>query len=415
MKSASFDRCLAPSRHSGDGPAIRVLVLCPGGLEHGGGIGRQMGYFLAALPQGPDTPAYRVIDTRGPWFLGGARWRIPLSALYFVAAAFRIAWAGIAGRPSLLHVNITGRGSTMRKLALTAIARMVALPYVLHIHDYDYAVDFRARREGCETGCVACSPLRRKSSSWGWRRSGRCGKRCRCRTRRSWFCRTRCPIRTPHRGRRDPCGSGEPGAPRVFGLSQRPQGRAGTLGGIGEPGAGGSALACDARWRRSCRRIPGSRCWPWPRRPGGVPRLDRSAGGRHPVRGRRYPGPALVRGRACHVDTGGAGARACRGGDAGRRSYRGDRAGAVRPVSAAGRCRRAGRGARPRGRRSGATRASARRRPPALPRPFRRAVLLGAPGEAACRAARRSRPPGLGSKPNPCHDGCDQRATPRQR
>ena len=33
------------------------------------------------------------------------------------------------------------------------------------------------------------------------------------------------------------------------------------------------------------------------------------------------------------------------------------------------------RGARPRGRRSGAARASARRRPPALPRPFRRAVL----------------------------------------
>jgi glycosyltransferase involved in cell wall biosynthesis len=122
-----------------------VLVLCPGGLEHGGGIGRQMGYFLDALPQGPDTPAYRVVDTRGPWFLGGARWRIPLSALYLAAAACRIAWAGIVGRPGLLHVNITGRGSTTRKLALTAIARAVALPYVLHIHDYDYAADVHAR------------------------------------------------------------------------------------------------------------------------------------------------------------------------------------------------------------------------------------------------------------------------------
>ena len=40
-----------------------------------------------------------------------------------VAAAFRIAGAGIAGRPSLLHVNITGRGGTTRKLALTGIAR----------------------------------------------------------------------------------------------------------------------------------------------------------------------------------------------------------------------------------------------------------------------------------------------------
>ncbi|MGA9565029.1 MAG: hypothetical protein WBS19_05860, partial [Candidatus Korobacteraceae bacterium] len=131
------------ARNADDEPAsppIAVLVLCPGGLEHGGGIGRQMGYFLGALPRAAEMPTYRVIDTRGPWFLGSARWRIPLSALYLVAAAFRIAWAGIAGQPSLLHVNITGRGSTIRKLALTAIARAVALPYVLHIHDYDYAV-----------------------------------------------------------------------------------------------------------------------------------------------------------------------------------------------------------------------------------------------------------------------------------
>ena len=138
------------ARNAADGsgaPPINVLVLCPGGLEHGGGIGRQMGYFLAALPQAAGTPAYRVIDSRGPWFLGSARWRIPLSALYLGAAAFRVAWAGIAGQPNLLHVNLTGRGSTMRKLALTAIARAVALPYVLHIHEPDYAADVRARGE----------------------------------------------------------------------------------------------------------------------------------------------------------------------------------------------------------------------------------------------------------------------------
>jgi glycosyltransferase involved in cell wall biosynthesis len=123
----------------------RILLLCPGGLEHGGGIGRQMGYFLSALPQGAETPTYRVIDTRGPWFLGSARWRIPMSAGYLMAAALRIAWMGIAGRPSLIHANITGRGSTVRKLMLTAVARAVALPYVLHVHDYDYAADLTAR------------------------------------------------------------------------------------------------------------------------------------------------------------------------------------------------------------------------------------------------------------------------------
>jgi glycosyltransferase involved in cell wall biosynthesis len=104
-----------------------------------------MGYFLSAAPPGAETPSYRIVDTRGPWFLGSARWRIPLSVGYLVAAALRISWAGIAGRPSLIHANITGRGSTARKLMLTAVARAVALPYVLHVHDYDYAADVRAR------------------------------------------------------------------------------------------------------------------------------------------------------------------------------------------------------------------------------------------------------------------------------
>ena len=128
-------------------PPINVLVLCPGGLEHGGGIGRQMGYFLAALPRAPETPAYRVIDTRGPWFLGSARWRIPLSALYLVAAAFRIAWAGIAGRPQPAarehhrprqhHAQAGAHGHRPRGRA----ALRPAHPRL------DYAVDVRARGE----------------------------------------------------------------------------------------------------------------------------------------------------------------------------------------------------------------------------------------------------------------------------
>jgi hypothetical protein len=109
MKRLAFGLIVRPtifatSGHARDRIATRpvsVLVLCPGGLEHGGGIGRQMGYFLSALPRSAETPTYHVIDTRGPRFLGTARWRIPMSALYLVAAAFRIACAGIAGRPSV--------------------------------------------------------------------------------------------------------------------------------------------------------------------------------------------------------------------------------------------------------------------------------------------------------------------------
>ena len=102
VRSLGRAKILASSRRGDEAPGappINVLVLCPGGLEHGGGIGRQMGYFLAALPRATVTPAYRVIDTRGPWFLGSARWRIPLSALYLVAAAFQSCGRGLPADP----------------------------------------------------------------------------------------------------------------------------------------------------------------------------------------------------------------------------------------------------------------------------------------------------------------------------
>ena len=349
----SVDQAISgPGSADGVPSPINVLVLCPGGLEHGGGIGRQMGYFLAALPQAAETPAYRVIDTRGPWFLGSARWHIPLSALYLVAAAFRIAWAGIAGRPSLLHVNITGRGSTTRKLVLTAIARAVALPYVLHIHDYDYAVDVRAR--GGLKRCLVRSMFAAAAQIIVLGTEAE-------RSLRAALALPDAPILVLPNAVLDPYpapravgerGGGGPDAHRFSWLSQRPQGRARTLGGVGEPGGGGVAMASDTRRRRPGRRIPGSSRRPWPRRPGGFPRLDRSTGSQRPVRGRGYPGAALARRRVGDVGSGGAGARACSGDDAGRRACRGDRAGAVRPVGAARGRGRAGRGAHPRDRRS---------------------------------------------------------------
>jgi glycosyltransferase involved in cell wall biosynthesis len=47
--------------------------------------------------------------------------------------------------PCVAHVNITGRGSTIRKIVLLSIARAFGLPYVLHLHDYNYADYFRGR------------------------------------------------------------------------------------------------------------------------------------------------------------------------------------------------------------------------------------------------------------------------------
>ena len=123
-----------------------VIIVCPGGLEHGGGIGRQMGYFLAAQDTAQTALCYRVLDSRGPWFLGAAPYHAALAALYFAWSLCRLAGTRLSRCRCIVHVNITGRGSTLRKLILTAWLRLIGVSYLLHIHDYDYAADYRAHR-----------------------------------------------------------------------------------------------------------------------------------------------------------------------------------------------------------------------------------------------------------------------------
>jgi len=54
-------------------------------------------------------------------------------------------FARCSSTPCVAHVNITGRGSTIRKIILLTIARTLGLRYVLHVHDYDYAGYYRDR------------------------------------------------------------------------------------------------------------------------------------------------------------------------------------------------------------------------------------------------------------------------------
>ncbi len=121
-----------------------VIILCPGNLEAGGGIGRQMGYFLSGRGSQPEV-SYRVIDSRGPWFLGASPFHTGLSVAYLAGAALKLVAARFSRGPVIVHVNITGRGSTIRKSVLVAVMRGIGLRYLLHIHDYDYAADWRGR------------------------------------------------------------------------------------------------------------------------------------------------------------------------------------------------------------------------------------------------------------------------------
>jgi glycosyltransferase involved in cell wall biosynthesis len=131
-----------------------VLVVTPGGLERGGGIGRQMGYFLRARQgrQGrEETVVYRVVDSRGPWFLGSSPLYTFCSALYLASAMMRLLRARLSAAPCVAHINITGRGSTFRKIILATFARAIGLRYLLHVHDYDYAEEYRRRSRLMQT------------------------------------------------------------------------------------------------------------------------------------------------------------------------------------------------------------------------------------------------------------------------
>src|SRR6516162_6676831 len=96
-----------------------VLIVSPGGLEHGGGIGRQMGYFLRAS-QDNQRLHYRIVDSRGPWYLGSSPLHV-VGAVAFFAGAILALFRMRLSSPCVIHFNITGRGSTVRKIVLVAL------------------------------------------------------------------------------------------------------------------------------------------------------------------------------------------------------------------------------------------------------------------------------------------------------
>ncbi|MFN3524853.1 MAG: glycosyltransferase family 4 protein [Paracoccus sp. (in: a-proteobacteria)] len=117
-------------------PDLTVRHYVAGGSENGGGIGRLVGYILKE--QG-STGRHLIQDTRGP------RWQPVPSGAKLTGAITALVWDRIACPARVQHIHIAGRGSTARKLILTAVARAIGQPYLLHLHDFDYAADFRRR------------------------------------------------------------------------------------------------------------------------------------------------------------------------------------------------------------------------------------------------------------------------------
>lgn len=109
----------------------------PGGRNRGGGIGRLVGYVVDAA--GAEGERHAITDTRGP------AWSAPRSLPMLVGAILVMARERVTAPRRIHHIHMAGRGSTLRKLVLTAAARALGAIHVLHLHDYDYLGDYTGR------------------------------------------------------------------------------------------------------------------------------------------------------------------------------------------------------------------------------------------------------------------------------
>ncbi len=104
-----------------------------------------MGYFLKEQEGNGRGASYTVVDTRGPRFIGGSVLYTLLAIFYLALSVLRLVRARLFGGSGLAHINIAGRGSTIRKIIVAMAARSVRLPYLLHVHDYNYTEEYRRR------------------------------------------------------------------------------------------------------------------------------------------------------------------------------------------------------------------------------------------------------------------------------
>lgn len=117
-----------------DGAPLRVLLVTPP-ITNSGGIGRLVRYELSQADQDPSTHV-DPIDSRGD----GSPLR---SLLRLPSVAAEVRRRCRSGQYDVVHINISTKASTVRKLVLAAAARRAGTPVVLHLHGSGYDEFYR--------------------------------------------------------------------------------------------------------------------------------------------------------------------------------------------------------------------------------------------------------------------------------
>lgn len=114
-------------RDFGSPSGTHVCLLCPGSAGRAGGIGRFVANLTAEIRRTDPAVEVEIVDTRG----GG---HISLAPFFYARALARISWLTLSGRSPILHVNVSSRGSALRKYFVVLLASALCLPVVLHLH-----------------------------------------------------------------------------------------------------------------------------------------------------------------------------------------------------------------------------------------------------------------------------------------
>jgi glycosyltransferase involved in cell wall biosynthesis len=111
---------------------IRVLIATPAGVDGRGGIDR----IMATLSEGMDRQAAGDIHVAFQATRGHGH--VALSPFYLLAFLVRMLAMRLFGGLDLVHINLSSKGSTYRKLIIAQWARLLRVPYVLHLHGANY-------------------------------------------------------------------------------------------------------------------------------------------------------------------------------------------------------------------------------------------------------------------------------------
>ncbi|HLH97119.1 MAG TPA: glycosyltransferase family 4 protein [Xanthobacteraceae bacterium] len=111
-----------------DAPQLRVLIATPFGARQRGGIDRLTDLIIDTLATDCTGRIHAArLVTRGTGTLA-------LSPFIFSWALFRLLVAKARGEVDLLHVNVAAGGSAVRKAILARWARLLGIPYIVHLH-----------------------------------------------------------------------------------------------------------------------------------------------------------------------------------------------------------------------------------------------------------------------------------------